>query len=177
MYLITAYFDEKTNRIMQRYIDDIARITGNTFMTVNKVPPHMTISSIEARSEEVLIPSFEKLRGNLKQGRINFVSVGQFLPYVMFVTPVLNQYLSELSEQIYDTFKDLDETEISRFYRPKAWLPHATLAKKLDKNQMRGAFEYLQDNFSPFEATVESLGLSKVNPHKDISVIITNLID
>lgn len=32
MYLISCYFDEKTNRILQRYIDQAAAKTGNTFM-------------------------------------------------------------------------------------------------------------------------------------------------
>jgi len=36
------------------------------------------------------------LKGKLISGKINFVSVGQLLPYVMYATPVLNEYLSEL---------------------------------------------------------------------------------
>ena len=31
MYLVSAYFDEKTNMILQRYIDQIAEKTGNGF--------------------------------------------------------------------------------------------------------------------------------------------------
>ena len=61
MYLISVYFDDKTNRILQRYINQIAERTGNAFMTEKNVPPHMTISSIEARSVDVLIPAFESL--------------------------------------------------------------------------------------------------------------------
>ena len=33
MYLVSVYFDEKTNRILNRYIRIIAEKTGNTFMT------------------------------------------------------------------------------------------------------------------------------------------------
>ena len=95
MYLISVYFDEKTNRILQRYIDQIAAKTGNTFMTDHHVPPHMTISAIEARSVELLRPVFLDLQGNIKQGKIRFVSVGQLLPYVMYATPVLNAYLQD----------------------------------------------------------------------------------
>ena len=68
MYLISVYFDEKTNSILQRYINQISEKTGNRFMTDNNVPPHMTISSIEARSVDVLVPAFEELRGNIKAG-------------------------------------------------------------------------------------------------------------
>ena len=61
MYLISAYFDKKTTKILQKYIDRIARETGNIFMTQNHVPPHMTISAIEARTVEVLVPAMDAL--------------------------------------------------------------------------------------------------------------------
>lgn len=168
MYLISVYFDEKTNRILQRYIDQIAAKTGNTFMTDHHVPPHMTISAIEARSVELLRPVFLDFQGNIKQGKIRFVSVGQLLPYVMYATPVLNAYLQDISTQVYEAVKDIPETTVSKYYRPLSWLPHVTLAKKLDKDQMLKALAVLQDSFAPFEATVTESGLAKVNPHEDV---------
>ena len=131
MYLISAYFDENTNKILQRYVDHIAEKTGNEFMKEHNVPPHMTVSAIEARNIEVLIPAFKKLEGNLLSGEIRFVSVGQLLPYVFYVTPVLNEYLLNLSRQVFDCFSDIPETTISRFYQPLSWLPHVTLGKTL----------------------------------------------
>lgn len=169
MYLISVYFDDKANRILQRYIDQIAEITGNDFMVAHKVPPHMTISSIEARSVEVLEPVFACLEGKLVSGKIPFVSVGQLLPYVMYVTPVLNDYLSNLSTQVYEAFKDIPETKISRIYQPGSWLPHVTLGKTLDKYQMVEAFKVMQNSFQPFEAAVTEIGLAKVNPHEDVA--------
>ena len=77
MYLISVYFDEQANKNLQRYINMIADKTGNTFMTDNNVPPHMTISSIEARNVDVIVPAFESLKDNINAGSIQFVSVGQ----------------------------------------------------------------------------------------------------
>ena len=65
MYLISAYFDEESDRTIRRYIEKVAEKTGNRFMIDNNVPPHMTISSIEARSVEDLIPAFDSLEGKL----------------------------------------------------------------------------------------------------------------
>ena len=142
MYLVSVYFDEKTNRILNRYIRIIAEKTGNTFMTEHNVPPHMTLSSIEARS--------------------------QLLPYVFFATPVLNDYLQVLTNQVYESTKDIPETSISRYYQPGSWLPHVTLGKTLTKEQMQTAFAVMQDNFQPFTATITEIGLAKVNPHEDV---------
>ncbi|MGN0513440.1 MAG: 2'-5' RNA ligase family protein [Lachnospiraceae bacterium] len=168
MYLISVYFDEKTNLILQRYINKIAAKTGNTFMTDNHVPPHMTISAIEARSVQILKPVFIGLQGKIRQGKIKFVSVGQLLPYVMYVTPVLNEYLLDVSKQVYEAVKDIPETAVSRYYQPLSWLPHVTVGKKLDKEQMIKALGVLQEGFAPFDATVTQIGLAKVNPHEDV---------
>ena len=168
MYLISVYFDEKTNRILQRYINQIAEKTGNTFMTDNHVPLHMTISSIEARGIEVLLPIFENLEGALPAGEIQFVSVGQLLPYVMYVTPVMNEYLLDLSKTIFESYKTIPETSFSKYYQPLSWLPHVTIGKTLDRKQMQAAFEVMQDGFAPFTAKVTEIGLAKVNPHEDV---------
>ena len=168
MYLISVYFDKHSNKILQRYIDQIALKTGNHFMTEHNVPPHMTISSIEARSVSVLQPAFESLRGTLTQGEIQFVSVGQLLPYVFYATPVMNSYLLRLSDCIYGAFKEIPETSISRYYRPLSWLPHVTLGKMLDMEQMQKAFTVMQESFVPFSARIIEIGLAKVNPHEDI---------
>ena len=171
MYLLSAYFDDKTNRIISGYIERIAERTGNTFMTENHVPPHMTLSSIEARSEEVLLPKMEKLEKVLFSGDISVVSVGMFFPYVIYITPVLSGYLQKMSQEIYQCICEVPEVTVSRFYRPMQWLPHITLGKQLQKEEMRMAFEIMQNGFVPFEAKVTSVGLAKVNPHKDLGMI------
>lgn len=67
MYLISAYFDENTNKILKHLQQRIADKTGNDFMIRNNVMPHLTISAIEARNVDVLIPAFEKVcRGKLQ---------------------------------------------------------------------------------------------------------------
>ena len=135
MYLISIYFDEKTNKILQRYIDRIAEKSGNYFMIENKVPPHMTIASIEARNVNVLKPAFEDLNGKLYAGNMKVVSIGQLFPYVLYATPVMNQKLFDLSGEIYKAFCDIPETTLSEYYKPFSWLPHITLGKTLDKVQ------------------------------------------
>lgn len=168
MYLISAYFDEKTNRILQSHMDQIAAKTGNSFMTENHVPPHMTISAVEARNVEVLLPAFESLRGNVHAGEIHIVSMGQLLPYVFYAAPVLNEYLMELSKAVYGAVSCIPETTVSKYYQPMSWLPHITLGKTLDKAQMQTAFSVMQERFAPLTARIAELGLARVNPHEDV---------
>lgn len=169
MYLISIYFDEKTNKILQRYIDRIAEKSGNYFMIENKVPPHMTIASIEARNVNVLKPAFEDLNGKLCAGNMKVVSIGQLFPYVLYATPVMNQKLFDLSGEIYKAFCDIPETTLSEYYKPFSWLPHITLGKTLDKVQMQKAFQTMQEKFISFTARFGEIGLAKVNPHEDVA--------
>ena len=168
MYLISAYFDEESEKIIRHHMERIAEKTGNRFMIDNHVPPHMTISSIEARSENILIPSFSSLTRKLKSGDIKVVSTGQMFPYVFYLTPVLNEYLTDMSQLVYDAYKNVPETAISKYYKPGSWLPHITVAKTLSKEQMQQAFRVMQNRFSVFDARIVRLGLSRVNPHEDI---------
>jgi len=168
MYLISVYFDNTSTKRIQSLINQVAAASGNHYMTDKQVPPHLTLSAIEARSVEVLIPAVKKLEGKLHQGTVQFVTVGQLLPYVLYTMPVRNHYLQELAEQVYDTISDIPETTVSRYYRPQSWLPHVTLGKTLSKEQMQRAFAVIQDKFSIFEAQITELGLTKVNPHDDV---------
>lgn len=102
MYLITAYFDESTNRQLQHLIDGIAECTGNSFMKDHNVPPHLTISAFETRNPNGLIHAMQQLRQCLNAGEVQLVSVGAFLPYVMYVTPVLDDYLHGMAVEVHD---------------------------------------------------------------------------
>lgn len=170
MYLVSIYFDEKTNKTIQRYINQVAEKTGNYFMIEGKVPPHLTISAFETQDEGTAIKMLDETVKNLKRGHLTWASVGQFFPYVIYISPVLNEYLHELSKEVYNGLSELDGISISPYYQTFQWLPHATIAKKLSKEEMKVAFEVLQSSFGTFEGEVVKIGLAKPNPHRDIRV-------
>ena len=168
MYLISVYFDNASSARLQSLIEQIAKASGNHYMTEKQVPPHLTLSAIEARSADILMPAVKQLQGRLGQGTIQFVTVGQLFPYVLYTMPVLNAYLQDLALQVGSAVSGIPETAVSKYYHPRSWLPHVTLGKTLSKEQMRLAFAVVQDKFSVFHAQVTALGLAKVNPHEDV---------
>ena len=60
MYLVSIYFDEKTDQKIQQYIDKVAEKTGNTFMLDGQVPPHITVSAFETQNEVAVIEMISK---------------------------------------------------------------------------------------------------------------------
>ena len=77
MYLVSAYFDSETNKILQGYINKIAAATGNDFMVKNNVPPHLTLSAIEARGVDVLLPHITLAKTLTREQMLDAVKVMQ----------------------------------------------------------------------------------------------------
>lgn len=168
MYLVSIYFDEKTNRKIQQYIDKVAEQTGNRYMKEACVPPHMTINAFEALDEDVAVEALQRAAERIGRGKILWASVGQFFPYVLFLTPVLNCYLHSMSEVLYEELSKIDGLRFSPHYLPFQWQPHTTIGKKLSKEEMKIAFEVLQSGFAVMEGEAVRIGLAKPNPHRDI---------
>ena len=170
MYLVSIYFDEKTNQRIQHYIKQVAKKSGNTFMLDGKVPPHITISAFETKQEEKVKQKINEIAEEWKKETIQGVSVGAFFPYVIYLTPVLTEYLHRLSQQIYDSISEIEDIKIRSCYQPFHWMPHTTIGKKLSKEEMGVAFEVLQNEFGVFQGTCTNIGLAKTNPYENIMI-------
>ena len=167
MYLISIYFDEKTNDRIKSYIREVCDASGNGFMIEHDVPPHITISAIETKHEDAVVNSLNHLMTELPKTKMEWVTVGAF-PTVIYILPVLNEGLHHLSSDIYECVKDISDTKISKFYQPFHWLPHVTIAKQLSEDEMKKAFEVLHKSFIVFEGEVVRIELAKKNPYRVI---------
>lgn len=170
MYLISIYFDEQTNNRIQQYINQVAKKSGNTFMIDGNVPPHITISAFETRQEDKVIQILEKKAREIKPATLQWVSIGAFLPHVIYLAPVLNEYLNTLSLNIYKSLSVVEDIKVRPFYRPLQWMPHTTIGKTLSKEEMGIAFQVLQNQFGVFRGQVTKIGLAKTNPYEDLAL-------
>ncbi|MCR4717482.1 MAG: 2'-5' RNA ligase family protein, partial [Lachnospiraceae bacterium] len=170
MYLITAYFDDKTSNILMRHIKNVANATNNNYMIDNNVPPHLTVCALEAINVEYLVEGFDRFSSNQTSGEVFIASLGQFLPYVLYCAPVPNKYLMDMSKMLSDIYENVEKVSINKFYQAGNWLPHITLAKKLELSEMQSAVAVMQNSFVPIKGRIVRLGLSKVNPHVDVKV-------
>ena len=168
MYLVSIYFDEKADARIRSYIKQVAKHTGNGYMVEDEVPPHITISAFETRHEEAVIRRLQEVFPTLAQGTVQWASVGTFFPSVIFLAPVVNQYLHGLSETICESISGMEDVSVSKCYRPFQWTPHTTIGKKLSKEEMQQAFAVLQNSFSMFQGKAVRIGLAKTNPYCDL---------
>jgi len=170
MYLISIYFDEQADKRIRQYIKTVADASGNTYMLDGDVPPHMTLSAFETKNEDIVLDVLNEKMPELAGGTLQWVSIGQFLPYVLFLSPVLNEYLHSLSCKVFNMLDGLEGVSISKYYRPFQWQPHTTVGKKLSAEELLTGVETLQKSFGVFSGNVVRIGLAKTNPYRDIAV-------
>ena len=139
-------------------------------MLENHVPPHITVAAIETKHENEVIESLDRIIEKIDKEQIQWVSVGNFFTQVIFLQPVLNEYLHNLLVMLSDEFAQIPKTVLSPYYQPFSWLPHCTIGKQMTKEQMNIAFQVLQNKFTPFKGQVVKLGIAKTNPHRDLKV-------
>ena len=169
MHLVSIYFDEKTDKRIRQMIKAVAEQSGNTYMLDANVPPHITISGFETRREDEVIEKLRCALSKQEQGTLIWAGVGAFFPNVIYVEPVLNEYLHKLSVRVNESIINIEETKLRKCYQPFQWLPHATIGKKLSEDEMVKAFMALQKSFGMFEGKVTRIGLAKTNPYEDIA--------
>lgn len=169
MYLVSIYFDEKTNQRLKKYIELVAEKTGNTFMIDRNVPPHITVGAFESKaSEEELVNALQPELDNLRVDFVQLVSVGTFQTSSIFISAVYNEYLHEMCKSVCQALETVENTVIRKNYQPFRWMPHVTIGKTFTKEQQLAAFSELQKSFGVMEAKVVRIGISKTNPYMDI---------
>ena len=168
MYLISIYFDFNTNKVLNNYIESVAGATANTFMLDNRVPPHITIAGFRMKDEEQAIKVYQSIADKFKESVIDWVTVGMFGQSVVYVAPVLNEYLHKLVSDAYETLSKIEGIELDNRYTPFNWLPHVTIAKTLTKEQQLTAISILQDRFTVLSGNVVKIGLARTNPFENI---------
>lgn len=166
MYLISIYFDENTENTIRKLMGKVADKSGNRYMLEAKVPPHITIASFETNQVEKVIELLDDKIHEMKRGTLQWVSIGVFNPHVIYLAPVLSEYLHSLSVIVNETVSSIDNISMNRFYLPMQWMPHTTIAKKLSVEEMLLAFKALQNNFRMFNGAVTKIGLAKTNPYR-----------
>ena len=172
MYLVSLFFDEETERILQKLIRRTAEKTGNFYMLEHEIPPHLTIAACKTKRERELKEALDGSAGVWHAGSIDWAAIGSFKPRVLFLLPVLSRYLHELcvsANAAADRAGRNEGEEISR-YRSYGWIPHTTIARTLSEKQMLLGFHILQADFTPFTGKGTRIGLARSNPYQDIKV-------
>lgn len=167
-YAITLEFDKETHNKIQEMIDEVAKVTGCDYMKQSKIPPHVTVSALVSDNEEALLSEMEIIAETMKKDYIWFANIGVFNPLVIYLGPVMNEFL-------YSTCKTVNERLLKHAdvgnrgnYMPYQWVPHAAIAVKLTTDALKDAFSIVQEKFTAFGATAEKIVLARAEPYEEL---------
>lgn len=167
-YAVTLKFDKETEKTIQNLIDEVAEKTGCDYMKQINIPPHVTVCALVSDKEEELLTEMENIVKIINKDVIWFANIGVFNPLVIYLGPVLNQYLQNTCSLVNERLLKYADVGNRGQYLPNQWVPHAAIAVKLTPPALQEAFAIVQEKFTAFEATVEKIVLAKVNPYEEL---------
>lgn len=175
-YAVSLYFDDETSAKILKYVERVANAAGNSFMTDNSVPPHVTLGMFHACDGAVqemkdLFRNFCEKAGKIFPLKIS--GAGTFLNKVIFFRFEENERLHELNAMLHESFLSFFEPGGNRNYLPENWFPHVSLAMKLRPDEfekgIREAESFFKENDFLRGAKIVSAGLAHCNPYSEIS--------
>lgn len=167
-YAVTLEFDKESEAKMQEMIDEVARVTGCDYMKRQNVPPHVTVSGLVGDNEEALIFEMEKLAATMSKTPIRFVNIGVFNPLVIYLGPLMNEFLQDTCRMVNERLLQYAEVGNKGNYLPNHWVPHAAIAVKLTPEALKEAFAIVQEAFTSFEGMVERIVLARAEPYEEL---------
>ncbi|MBP3568198.1 MAG: 2'-5' RNA ligase family protein [Lachnospiraceae bacterium] len=167
-YAVTLEFDKETENKIQEMIDEVAKVTGCDYMKQSKIPPHVTVSALVSDNEAALLSEMEHVADAMKKGFIWFANIGVFNPFVIYLGPVMNEFLQSTCRTVNESLLKYADVGNRGRYLPNQWVPHAAIAVKLSPDALKEAFAIVQEKFSAFGATAEKIVLARAEPYEEL---------
>lgn len=167
-YAVTLEFDKETENKIQEMIDEVARVTGCDYMKQSKIPPHVTVSALVSDNETALLSEMECVAEAMHKDFIWFANIGVFNPLVIYLGPVMNEFLQSTCRTVNERLLQYAEVGNRGRYLPNQWVPHAAIAVKLTPEALKEAFTIVQEKFSAFGATAEKIVLARAEPYEEL---------
>ncbi|PFK31640.1 hypothetical protein COI93_20635 [Bacillus cereus] len=164
MYAVIATFDERFSKHVKAIGKELKDFGHN-----GDLEPHITLADYDTLDLKTYGEKLEKFTENIECFPVEFSSVGTFPTNgTIFLAPTITRGLLELHQSFHNHFKDFHNQPHS-YYVPEKWVPHCTIANRLEQEPFVRVIEIVYKNFSVQKATIESLKLIRVNYENDKS--------
>ena len=169
-YAIVLYFDEGTNKIIDKTIKRAAALSGNNYMLDINIPPHITLGCFYSDRHVNLVEKVESFAKSLSPFEVTFNAIGAFEPYVLFASPIKDDHLTQLNALLHESLLNHYEPAENANYLPDKWMPHCSLAVRLDAEQFAKVKTIEAEIELPFTTQVTKIALAECNPYNEIAI-------
>ena len=170
IYAVVVYFDKQTEERISEMINDIAERTGNRYMIENGIPPHVSLGIFGTDDEAGMTEHFRSFAKTLSPADIVFDKTGSFGDRVLFLPPAENAYLRSANKSLHDMMP-FSPAEGGN-YLPGKWVPHCSLAVRLDEVSFPAAQEEAERSFTEsISGMITRLTLAECYPYREKEII------
>ncbi|MBO9129520.1 2'-5' RNA ligase family protein [Bacillus sp. 165] len=160
MYAVVAFFDDST----EQYLNDVWRelreqsISHYSVETQDK-RPHITLASYGSLDKERFIQDMDAFYDRKPAVDIMFNVLGMFLNTgTLFLSPTLSQALLGFHNSHHKHFSTYNNDPNS-LYVPGKWVPHCTIASRLDADKLKEAFQHCSQKIDTLHARIKKVAL------------------
>lgn len=172
-YAVVLYFDQTSEKKLLGLMKTLVDSGMNDYMIDNKIPPHITLTVFRKEKATGIKERIEDFAARIQKQHLSLTSIGFFNPRVIFLSPVINNFLLESCSQIYETMSEIT-SDFAAVYLPNQWVPHVALGVRLEPQELIKAFVVLQKEFKPFNVMVSRIALIECTPYNEIYSIALN---
>jgi 2'-5' RNA ligase len=160
MYWVIALFDKETETLINNIWEELREESISYYIDeVQDGRPHLTLASYNELDKKNYIRQMEIFYDNKRSFDITFNHIGSFLNYnTLFLSPTLTMQLLDFHTEHHKHF-DTYHREANKLYEPGQWIPHISLANKLEPDQLSKAFHYCVERIGLTESRIEEVGL------------------
>ena len=157
IYLI-AQLDKASNERLSAIYDRLIAV-GLIGEQTKGIPYHITLGSFDLSEQARVIERTQDLCRKTKTFAINLSHIAMFGLKVLFIAPAVNIELLKLHSEL------IPDQTVSGYHH---WVAHTTLL--IDSpDSIKTAIPIVAQAFTPFEATVQSVGVLKFPPARLIT--------
>lgn len=166
-YAVVLHFNDSSAEQIQKITEHIAVCSGNDYMISSHIPPHITVAGFCTDDDTDVIGIASDIAVSLGKFDIPIASLGIFNPNVVFAAPVMNEGLLNACKTA-NHILQAKGFVCNKIYTPYNWVPHISLAVKLNENSVQKAAKAALEKFQPVMATAKKLSIAVCNPYKEI---------
>ena len=112
-----------------------------------------------------LVEEFSK---NQKSGIIQFTEIGNFNNKVLFLKPEKDEFLSEINKKLHEFILPKFEKGENGYYTPENWVPHTTLATRLNQKQHTEILNIASKIKLPLESNISEVAVYQCSPFAEL---------
>lgn len=162
-YAVVGYLDNETENKFKN-IWGLLSDKGLTHYGVETKGkrPHITIADYDSLDKEEFIRLFDNYYKDKEKINLSLTILGTFINTgTLFIAPTLSKQLITFHANHHNNFRSFNMNENS-FYLPGRWVPHCTIASRLDETKMLEVFRFCQSALNKISCQINEVAVIQI---------------